>query len=324
MAFDNLCKLLAEKYPDRFAAWLLGEVPGAIAVLKTELSIEPIRADAVTFLRTTGRILHWEFQTMWPSEPPMPLRLLDYWVRLHRLYRLPVTQVVVVLLPPRDATTIETVFELEETRHGFQVVKMWEQDPELFLQDLALLPLAALARTQNAAQLLTQVVQRVESITETEQQREVAAYVQLIAGLKYDKETVHRMFRGGIMRESVIYQEIAQENQQIGEARGQQIGEERGRQIGEERGRQIGEERGQQIGEERGRQIGEERGRQIGEERGQRSLILRLLARRVGELSPEMRSQIESCSLAQLDELGEALLDFATLDDLVEWLQQMP
>jgi predicted transposase YdaD len=130
----------------------------------------------------------------------------------------------------------------------------------------------------------------VDQIPETSQQREVSAYVQLIAGLKYDKETVHRMFRGGIMRESVIYQEIAQENQQ--------------------------------IGEERGRQIGEERRRQVGEERGCRSLILQLLVRRMGELSPEVRSQIESCPLGQLEALGEALLDFARLDDLQSWLQE--
>ena len=49
MAFDNLCKLLAEKYPDRFALWLLGEVPSSIQVLKSELSIEPIRADAAKY-----------------------------------------------------------------------------------------------------------------------------------------------------------------------------------------------------------------------------------------------------------------------------------
>lgn len=62
MSFDNLCKLLAEKHPDRFAAWLLGEPSTTtIEVLKTELSIEPIRADSVTLLRTRGQILHLEF-----------------------------------------------------------------------------------------------------------------------------------------------------------------------------------------------------------------------------------------------------------------------
>ncbi len=59
MSFDNLCKLLAEKHSDCFAAWLLGELSTTpIEVLKTELSIEPIRADSVTLLQTRGQILH--------------------------------------------------------------------------------------------------------------------------------------------------------------------------------------------------------------------------------------------------------------------------
>ncbi len=62
MAFDNVCKYLSETYPERFATWLLGENPETVEVLKTELSIEPIRADFVTFLRTQEQILHLEFQ----------------------------------------------------------------------------------------------------------------------------------------------------------------------------------------------------------------------------------------------------------------------
>ena len=219
MSFDNLCKLLAEKHPDRFAAWLLGEPSTtSIEVLKTELSIEPIRADSVTLLRTRGQILHLEFQTNWQSDPPIPLRLLDYWIRLHRLYRLPVTQIVVVLLPPSEGTTIETVFELGSTRHEFQVVKLWEQDPNLFLQDAALLPFASLTRTQDSSQLLDRVVQQVAEIPEVTKRQEMSAYVQLMAGLKYDKEVIRRVFREGMMRESVIYQEILHE----GEERGRQ------------------------------------------------------------------------------------------------------
>lgn len=103
MSYDNLCKMLSEKYPARFAAWVLGEPQPSVEVLKTELSIEPIRADYVTFLRTQKQILHLEFQTQLASDPPLPLRMLDYWVRLHRLYRLPITQVVVLLLPPPES-----------------------------------------------------------------------------------------------------------------------------------------------------------------------------------------------------------------------------
>lgn len=97
MSFDNVCKILAEKYPRDFANWLLPEQVEKIKVLKTELSIEPIRADSVIFLQTENRILHLEFQTKTKSETPIPLRMLDYFVRLVRQYNLPVTQVVIFL-----------------------------------------------------------------------------------------------------------------------------------------------------------------------------------------------------------------------------------
>lgn len=78
MSFDNLCKLLSEKYPARFANWVLGTSEVSVEVLKTELSIEPIRADSVTFLQLQGQLLHLEFQTKLESNPPLPLRMLDY------------------------------------------------------------------------------------------------------------------------------------------------------------------------------------------------------------------------------------------------------
>jgi Domain of unknown function (DUF4351) len=53
----------------------------------------------------------------------------------------------------------------------------------------------------------------------------------------------------------------------------------------------------------------------------ERSLILRLLTRRVGGLPPDIRSQVESLPLEQLEALGEALLDFSQPSDLVDWLR---
>jgi len=55
-------------------------------------------------------------------------------------------------------------------------------------------------------------------------------------------------------------------------------------------------------------------------EEGQ-SLILRQLNRRIGDVSPEMRSQIQALSLDQLEALGEALLDFSEPADLINWLK---
>jgi hypothetical protein len=47
---------LAEKHPDRFASWLLGREVTGTKVFKTELSLEPVRADSVTFLKLSDRI----------------------------------------------------------------------------------------------------------------------------------------------------------------------------------------------------------------------------------------------------------------------------
>jgi predicted transposase/invertase (TIGR01784 family) len=62
--------------------------------------------------------------------------------------------------------------------------------------------------------------------------------------------------------------------------------------------------------------------KQEGRQEGERSLILRQLTRRVGELSQEQRDRIESLSLEELESLGEALLDFSTMADLANWLTQ--
>ncbi len=74
-------------------------------------------------------------------------------------------------------------------------------------------------------ELLNQVAHQVDSLPEQEQRRQVSSYVQLMAGLKYDKDIVRRLFREDIMRESVIYQEIFQEGEVRGEARGEARGQ---------------------------------------------------------------------------------------------------
>ncbi len=67
-----------------------------------------------------------------------------------------------------------------------------------------------------------------------------------------------------------------------------------------------------------------ERGFKQGIEQGERSLILRLLSRRVGTLPLETRSQVEALSLERIELLGEALLDFSSADDLDDWLRSQP
>jgi predicted transposase YdaD len=60
-----------------------------------------------------------------------------------------------------------------------------------------------------------------------------------------------------------------------------------------------------------------------GREEGEKLLVFRLLNRRVGELPHQVRSQVESLSLEQLENLGEALLDFTSMADLDAWLSEL-
>ena len=130
-----------------------------------------------------------------------------------------------MLLQPSDIEVIETVFELETTRHEYNVIKMWEEDAERFLQDKALLPLATLTRTTQPEKLLNLVASEVNEIVDPQEKAQVAAYVQLIAGLKYDKEIIRQIFSEDIMRESVIYQDILQKGEDRGLQTGLQQGE---------------------------------------------------------------------------------------------------
>ncbi len=83
------------------------------------------------------------------------------------------------------------------------------------LNEPALLLLAPLAASTNGEVLLQTVAQRVTQL-EPEQRSEVSSYVQIMAGLKFKKELIQQMFREGMMRESVIYQDILQEGRQEG------------------------------------------------------------------------------------------------------------
>jgi predicted transposase/invertase (TIGR01784 family) len=272
LSYDNTCKYLAENYPADFARWLLSSDTSDIEVLKTELNLEPIRADSVTFLQISNQILHLEFQTSPKSTPPLDFRMLDYYTRLKRQYWCDIEQVLIFL----QATSSEIVFNTQyvdrKTRHEYRVIRLWEEDPTPLLANPALLPLATLARTDSPQDLLEQVAAAVDMIEERDERQNISACVQVLAGLRFPKNLITQLFREEVMQESVIYQDILQK----------------------------GEQRGLQKGEV--------------------AVILRLLTRRFGAIEPEVQQQIQTLSITQLDELAEALLDFSSPSDLVNYL----
>lgn len=51
-------------------------------------------------------------------------------------------------------------------------------------------------------------------------------------------------------------------------------------------------------------------------------LISRLLKRRFGDIDGSLVEQVRNLSAEQLEELGEELLDFSEMADLIAWLEQ--
>jgi predicted transposase YdaD len=76
-------------------------------------------------------------------------------------------------------------------------------------------------------------------------------------------------------------------------------------------------------GEARGEAKGEARGRQEGRQNEAKTLLVRMLSKRFGKLTDRQEIQISELSIEELENLGEALLDFATVTDLDNWLQNL-
>ncbi|MGA9382058.1 MAG: DUF4351 domain-containing protein, partial [Phormidium sp.] len=110
----------------------------------------------------------------------------------------------------------------------------------------------------------------------------ISACAEVLAGLRFNQALIRQLIRGEFMRESVIYQEILQE----------------------------------------GVQQGLQQGVQQGKKQGELALMMRLLNRRFGSVAPQLQESLEKLSISQLEELGELLLDFSTISQLTDWLEQ--
>jgi len=272
--YDNVCKFLAENYSRDFAQWLLGEPLSFTQLSPSELSLEPIRADALILLESDQIILHLEFQT--DPDPKMSFRMLDYRTRVYRRFpKKTMRQVVIYLKETSSLLVQENAFILPNTRHEYEVLRLWEIAAEEMLGLSGLLPLANLGKTPNRPEILRQVAAKIDNIEGRTEKSNLAAATAILAGLVLSKEIIGSLLREEIMRESVIYQDI--------------------RESGKAQGR-----REEAV-----------------------SLILRLLNRRLGEISSTLSQQIQELSLEQLETLGEALLDFTSLTDLTTWLLEI-
>ena len=223
--FDNICKFLAESFSADFATWLLGEPITLTQLSPSELSLEPIRADALILLQSDDLVLHLEFQT--EPKANIPFRMSDYRLRGYRKFPHKRMRQIVIYLKPSDSDLVyQTEFVLENSLHRFEVIRLWEQPTEVFLNFPGLLPFAALSQTDDKTKTLEEVAQIIEELSDTRIRSNVAASTAVLAGLVLNKDLIKKILRSDIMRESVIYQDILHEGQAQGLEQGLEQGSE--------------------------------------------------------------------------------------------------
>ena len=69
------------------------------------------------------------------------------------------------------------------------------------------------------------------------------------------------------------------------------------------------------------KQEGKQEGRQEGRQDEAINLLVRILSKRFGKLTHSYIENINKLTIAQLEDLGEALLDFVDINDLEQWLK---
>ena len=213
--YDDTCRFLAEHFSADFASWLLGKSVTMTELQPSELSLDPIRADALIFLESDEAILHIEFQTL--PKDNIPFRVLDYRVRgFRRDPTKPMRQIVIYLKQTASPLVYQTSFTMERTHHEFEVIRLWEQPASVFLQYPGLIPFAVLGQSESAEETLRQVAQTVDQIQDPQTQSNLMAASAILAGLRLDSEIVHRIIRRDIMQESSVYRSIKREGQEEG------------------------------------------------------------------------------------------------------------
>ncbi len=154
-----------------------------------------------------------------------------------------------------------------------------------------------LASEKKAPKLARKLAEKVEQETNTELRDNIVEFIEAVLVYKFPKlsrQEVEAMFTHSDLKKTRVYQEAVQE------------------------GLQLGKQEGLQIGEQRGLQIGEQRGLV----KGQSAMLQRQLTRKFGKISPSIKSKILKLSVAQLEDLADAIFDLQTSADLSAWIKK--
>ena len=292
MPYDHSMRLLVEREPATLLSYLLKRPISndEIRRVPAELSGPSVRLDTVFELGDPPRVLHMEFEINARPDRLHP-RLLTYFERLHTAYGDAPTQYVIVL--ERSKGRLPGTYQSGGMKLDYNVIHLWDADPGPLLADPNLSPLAvlaSLARNESPLVRVTNVLDRIEAIADSELRRQLIADTETYGRLVLDRPTMKQLLRRYpimpiYVEEHPLYQD------------------------GLEQGRIEGREEGRQTGREEGRQEAVR-------------MLTRILQQQLPDLGAVDIERVNSLDRQRLELLSELAFGVPSVDALRAWFDQ--
>ncbi len=279
--FDATLKDLGREDPRAFLAVFDAPPTVPLSLLNVDLSTVTTAADLVIGLGDPLReIVHVDFQASAAAHKDADVHV--YNALLHRLYRVPVHSILVLLRPQAAHSNVNGVVSYTarpgrgRMDFGYEIVRLWERPAEdLLAGDLGTAPLALLGRLPEGVELVEgltgiaqRLLERLDRETTPDRSRRLLTAAWVLTGLRLHRDMALQVFRGGrAMEESDTYMAIIDE----------------------------------------------------GREREARKIILRLGQQRFGPPTEEVRTRVQAIAdLGRLEQLIDAILTAASWSDLLQ------
>ena len=221
--FDATTKQIIDSDPLALVRFL--GLPGATAtVVDSDLAMTA-QADRLIAVTDPPYILHGEMQASYKVD--LPDRIHFYHMAARRKFGQSVRSVVFLLRKEADGPAMSGIQTDASFEFRFEVVRVWEIDPERLLTGpVSLLPLAAISRVTE--QSIPGVIRRMQGRVDTESV-DVRAFwstTLILLGLNYPAEFARVLLAGVTnMQESSTYQSILAEGLEQGLEKGRAEGE---------------------------------------------------------------------------------------------------
>ncbi|HLI85490.1 MAG TPA: DUF4351 domain-containing protein [Bryobacteraceae bacterium] len=227
----------------------------------------------------TGGLLHIELQSS--NDPRMPLRMAEYCLRVFRQFQQFPRQIV--LYVGRAPLNMQTELNGPALHYSYQLVDIRDLDTERLLESPSVGDnmIAILTRLRDPRAVVHRVVQRIARLPQAERE-EALARLTILAGLRRLDDILEEEKEKMPITESIMTHGLI----------------------------------GPMI--RNARKEGREEGREEGMHQGELTLLRRQMEKRFGPIPAWALDRLNGLSSSQLENLGERLLDAASLEQLFQ------